>query len=176
MALLKIVKMPPHREQQTPMENNAPPPKHPNGRNFAMAVLLESGLGFLGLLIAWLANISLHSQLEISRPALLRGLLAVLPMLVGLVLLTQSRWSPLADLRRHVESLVHEMFFHSSWLELAIISLAAGVGEELLFRGALQPLVTEWTNPVAGLIIVGVLFGALHAVCGALLRLDGLSV
>jgi len=146
------------------MKNDGASKNRPNGRNFAMAVSLEAGLGFVGLLIAWLADISLHSQLEISRPALLRGLLATLPMLLGLILISRSTWSPLADLQRQVESLVRELFFHSSWPELAIISLAAGVGEELLFRGALQPLVVGWTHPVVGVVAVGVIFGALHAV------------
>jgi len=146
------------------MEKTEPPQNRQNGRDFALAVSLESGLGFIGLLIAWLANISLYSQLEISRPALLRGLLATLPMLAGLVLLMQSRWSPLADLRQHVESLVRDVFYHSSWPELAMISLAAGVGEELLFRGALQPLIAGWTSPVVGVVFVGVIFGAMHAV------------
>jgi len=146
------------------MKNDTPSPNRPNGQSFAMAVLLESGLGFAGLLIAWWADIAIYSQLKISQPALIRGLLAALPMVVGLVLLTRSRWSPLADLRQQVESLVRELFFHSSWAELAMISLAAGVGEELLFRGALQPLVAGWTNPVVGVVLVGVIFGALHAV------------
>jgi membrane protease YdiL (CAAX protease family) len=46
---------------------------------------------------------------------------------------------------------------------LGAIALAAGVGEELLFRGALQPLAERWLGPAIGLIAVSVLFGTVHA-------------
>jgi membrane protease YdiL (CAAX protease family) len=41
-----------------------------------------------------------------------------------------------------------------NWSEIAFISLCAGVGEELLFRGVLQPLL--------GIVLTAVLFVAIH--------------
>ncbi len=146
----------------------------PKARTFALAVLLETGLGFVGVLIAWVAEISLRSRMQITEPAVTRGLIASLPMLVMLAVMTWSRWGPLVELRTQVEGLVRELFVESSWIELAMICFAAGLGEELLFRGALQPWVARWTNPTTAIVVVGVLFGLAHSlsttyfVCAAL--------
>jgi len=136
----------------------------PPGRTFALAILLEAGLGFIGLGIAWLARFSLADQLELSRSGIVRGLLATLPMLLMLGIMVVSTWRPLVEIRKHVERLVSELFAHSNWLEIALISLAAGVGEEILFRGALQPWIASWTHPLIALAVVSLLFGLAHAV------------
>ncbi len=136
---------------------------HRNARTFALAMLFESGLGFAGILIAKWAGIPLHPRLEITSAAVVRGFLACLPMFVLLVAMTWSNWSPFVRLRQLVEQLVQEMFAGSSRLELALICMAAGLGEELLFRGALQPWLATWIHPYAAIGIVGVLFGLAHS-------------
>lgn len=46
-----------------------------------------------------------------------------------------------------------------------LLSLAAGIGEEILFRGVLQyELISRWHDVTAGLVVSSVFFGALHAV------------
>ena len=46
---------------------------------------------------------------------------------------------------------------------LALVAVAVGAGEELLFRGALQPLGESWWGPTPGWLAASVLFGLLHA-------------
>lgn len=129
----------------------------------AMAMLFETGLGFVGVLIAWAAGINLSSQLTVSQDTVLRGVLAALPMIVLLVVFYESTWQPLVNLRREVEKVVQELFVGCRWFEFALVSLAAGFGEEILFRGVLQPLVIHWTVPWIGVIVVALLFGLAHA-------------
>jgi uncharacterized protein len=141
-----------------------------NGRNaqtVALAMLFETGLGFIGVLVAWAGGITLPSQLVISQDKLLRGLLTCLPMVVLLVAFYESTWQPLANLRHEVEKVVKELFVGCSWFELALVSMAAGIGEEVLFRGALQPLVIKWTVPWVGVAVVALLFGLAHAITPA---------
>lgn len=126
-------------------------------------MLFESGLGFAGLAIAWMAGISLADRLQWAQAGVERGLLATLPMLLLLAYMTTSTWPPIVEIRRLIEQFVRELFADSSWLELAAISLAAGFGEELLFRGALQPWIASWTNPWIALAVVSLLFGLAHA-------------
>lgn len=135
-----------------------------NARTFALVMLLESGLGFVAIAVAWWADVSLHSRLEVTAPALIRGVVACLPMLLLLVAMSASRWPPLVQLRKQVEMLVRELFGGSTWLELALICFAAGLGEELLFRGALQPWVARLTHPTVAIVVVGLLFGLAHSV------------
>jgi uncharacterized protein len=129
----------------------------------AMAMLFETGLGFIGVVIAWAAGISLADQLAVSQDAVLRGLLASLPMIVLLLASYESTWQPLVRLRREVEKVVRDLFAGCGWFEFALVSIAAGIGEEVLFRGALQPLVISWTVPWIGITVVALLFGLAHA-------------
>lgn len=134
-----------------------------NARMFALAMLLETGLGFLGWALAVWFEIPMRTRLDVTQPAVVRGLVACLPMVACLVIMSHSRWQPLVQLRNQVETLVRELFGQSTWMELALICVAAGLGEELLFRGALQPLVARWTNPTIAVVAVGILFGLAHS-------------
>jgi membrane protease YdiL (CAAX protease family) len=64
-----------------------------------------------------------------------------------------SRW-PGDALRYVCRVIVRPLFEHVSPAQIAAISVLAGVSEELLFRGVLQPLV--------GLPAASVVFGAVH--------------
>ncbi|BDS14436.1 CPBP family intramembrane glutamic endopeptidase [Aureispira anguillae] len=49
------------------------------------------------------------------------------------------------------------------FLNLLLLGLVAGVGEELLFRGILQRLLTLWTNNIHyGAILTGAIFSLMH--------------
>lgn len=130
----------------------------------AKAMLFECGLGFLGIIISWVANISLSDQLSLSQDAATRGVFASLPMIAMLLACYEVNWRPFVKLRQDVEPIVQKLFADCNWLELLLISFAAGLGEEVLFRGALQPLVVRWTNPWVGLSVVALLFGLAHSV------------
>jgi len=134
-----------------------------DARTFGLAMLFESGLGLAGAGLIWVADLSVRSQLEVTKSAVSRGLLATLPMVALLVALTLSQWPPVVEFRKQVETIVRMLFVNSSWLELALISLAAGVGEELLFRGALQLLLVRWTQPIVAISVASLLFGLAHA-------------
>ena len=136
-------------------------PNH-KGQIVATAMLFETALGFVGVFIAWLGHISLRNTLIFSEDAFLRGMIACLPMVVLLFVIYEVPWRPLLRLRRDVESVVLELFADCCWLEFLLISLAAGFGEEILFRGALQPLLISWTSPWVGIAIGALLFGLAH--------------
>jgi membrane protease YdiL (CAAX protease family) len=85
---------------------------------------------------------------------LLWGVGAVLPMLVV--------YSASDELRQLVQRILGPAFRECRWYDLVLMAVLAGVGEELFFRGAVQPLL-ERIDPWVGLIAANVLFGALHA-------------
>jgi membrane protease YdiL (CAAX protease family) len=59
------------------------------------------------------------------------------------------------ELSRHLESLNQALFSQlTDPLSAVIVGVAAGVGEEVLFRGALQPRL--------GIVLTTIVFGALH--------------
>jgi len=52
----------------------------------------------------------------------------------------------------------------SSWADMALIAISAGVGEEMLFRGVLQSSLGTWFGSGWGLSVASVLFGLLHPI------------
>jgi membrane protease YdiL (CAAX protease family) len=127
------------------------------------AVAFEGGLGVIAVAIARWFDLPLQSRLRLDGETMFRSALAMLPMLVLLAVAMKSTWRPLARLRQQVSHMVRELFTGVNVVGLAAISLAAGVGEELLFRGALQPLAERWWGAAIGLVVTSFVFGALHA-------------
>jgi uncharacterized protein len=135
------------------------------------AIAFEFGLAAIALGVGWLVGFSPLRSLpfESGLQTLAHigwGLGCVLPMLGMLCLIELSRWRPLIQLRDDVREIIRSIFGDASWFELALLAAAAGVGEELLFRGLLQGGLAHWiggpSGPVISLVVVSLLFGACH--------------
>jgi uncharacterized protein len=134
---------------------------------FPMAVMVEGAVALVAVVAAWLFSVPVRDQIPSGGQSLLwavlRGLLATLPMLVLFWWLVHSNWPTLRELRAQVVRLINAMFPQASLGQLALVSLLAGVGEELLFRGVIQTIIGWWTPPMAALVLTALLFGLLHA-------------
>lgn len=132
-----------------------------------MAVVVEGGLCLLAIVVAWVFHVSLRDKLAAFggplAAAVVRGLVATLPMLVIFWLLMNSHWRRLVQLREQVEWLIREMFPSGSIPQFAMVATLAGVGEELLFRGAIQMKLIDWSTPFIGIAVTSLLFGLAHA-------------
>ncbi len=64
---------------------------------------------------------------------------------------------------------VLDLLFHGNRAQSAIIavSLLAGFGEELLFRGVIQAGLEDLTGVLVGLLLASLIFGLLHAISPA---------
>ena len=102
------------------------------------------------------------------------GGVAALPML-GLFWLAR-RWpvGPLARIKRFCDEELVPIFQDCTWHDLALLALAAGVGEEMLFRGALQAALSRWLGLWPGLAVTSLLFGLLHPISLAYVVMAGL--
>jgi uncharacterized protein len=139
----------------------------PRSDAFPLAVMVEGGLAVLAVTLAWILGISLRDQFPPwgapLAEAVARGLIVTVPMLLMFWWLVRSELPSLRRLRRQVDWLIGEMFPHASTLQLGVVALLAGVGEELLFRGVIQVKLIEWTTPAVGLLLASLVFGAAHA-------------
>ncbi|MBN1852439.1 MAG: CPBP family intramembrane metalloprotease [Pirellulales bacterium] len=131
---------------------------------FWIAVLFEGGLGILAILLAWWCGIPLVSRMAVGWEQVLWGLAAAGPMVIAFWILLHLRYRPLKRIVRYVRWLVRTLFPTGSLVEMALISILAGLGEEMLFRGVLQPLVGRWTFPWFGILAASLLFGLAHCV------------
>jgi membrane protease YdiL (CAAX protease family) len=129
-----------------------------------LAVTVEGGLILLAWILGYLLDQPpLHNFSWVLRDALL-GVAATLPLLLffGLVL----RWpiGPLGRIKHFSEQVLCPLLAPCSILDLLGISILAGLGEEMLFRGTLQGAFTRWMPSLLALGLVSTLFGVLHAV------------
>jgi len=146
---------------------------HPNvARTVWIALLFEGGLGATALVVGWLVgywpaigmqpDIPAREQLE----AVGWGLLAGLPLLAALLLIDRFPIGPLRRLKVTAQRIIRQMFAGASYLQLAIVAAAAGLGEELLFRGLIQEglsrLIGSPFGPWIALAIASVAFGVCH--------------
>ncbi len=72
--------------------------------------------------------------------------------------------SPLVRIKQLSEEFIREWFASCSVLQLGLISLLAGIGEEMLFRGVIQDTLSAWINPLAGIVLASLLFGLMHPI------------
>jgi membrane protease YdiL (CAAX protease family) len=126
------------------------------------AVFFEAGLAPFALAIGWLLG---HPPLQTfvwSARDAAWGAAAALPLIA--LFLAVLRWpvGPLARVKQMCEEEIVPLFDRSYWSELALISLTAGVGEEMLFRGVIQATLTDWLGGGWGLALASLLFGVLH--------------
>ena len=67
------------------------------------------------------------------------------------------------DAARQIEFLLNRNTTADLLINLVVIAVFAGVGEELLFRGVLQRLLIRiFKSPMAGIIVVAFVFSAIH--------------
>lgn len=131
---------------------------------FTLFVLLEGSLAPFSLLVGWLLGLNPLATFSWSEKAALDGVLATLPMLVMLAVTLRWPVGPLARIKAFFDTELAPMLRGCDWVDLALISIAAGVGEEMLFRGIIQGGIARLFGPIAGVVGASVLFGLLHPV------------
>ena len=99
-----------------------------------------------------------------NRTGVTVGFLATLPLLGGLVWCLRTHQPAIARLMRRIEREVAPLFHGIGPGGLALLAALAGVGEEALFRGVLQPWLAGTVSPWPAVVLTAVLFGALHPV------------
>jgi membrane protease YdiL (CAAX protease family) len=154
-----------HSIKQDSMQNN---------RKFTtVALLVEGGLALAALALGWLLKQPPLESVSISSDqipqlgwAMLMGLIATLPLLAGLLIADRISSGPFGNLNRVVDEMIVPMFRNATVLDFAAVSLAAGLGEEMLFRGLLQSWLASHTGedygPFIGLAVASIVFGLCH--------------
>ncbi len=139
---------------------------HPSTYNdfYKKALIFEGSLALLAQLLGWFAGINPFQHIIFSEPALLYGFFGTLPlfmMFIGLQKLQATSVGAIRDLL--LKSLGPELHRYH-WTDLLLLATVAGLSEELLFRGLLQPWLEASWGVTAGLILSNLVFGLVHAV------------
>ena len=94
------------------------------------------------------------------------GFVAAFPPFAALVLLqtrTPIRLKPFVE---YCDRLLVPLFSRLTIAEFGLLSIAAGIGEEVLFRGLLQGAFDQWVGDsdgaLLGLVLSSIIFGGCH--------------
>lgn len=141
---------------------------------FPLIVILEGTLAPLALALGALLGQHPLSQFSWTSEAMVLGALATLPMLALLGVTVRWPYGPLRRIKEFFDSELRPALAGARWHDLALLSIAAGLGEEMLFRGVIQGAAVDWFGPVGGVLAASALFGLLHPVSPAYVLLAAL--
>jgi membrane protease YdiL (CAAX protease family) len=131
---------------------------------FALLVLLEAVLAPLALVLGWAVGQPPLADFAWDEDAALLGIAAALPMLAFFALAIRWPVGPLKPIKAFFDRELAPLLEGCDWPDLALISIAAGVGEEMLFRGVIQGALARSLGRALGISIAATLFGLLHPV------------
>ena len=83
-------------------------------------------------------------------------------MLIGLAWVLRSHWTPLVAFRKAIDARVTPLFANCTLLDMVLISVLAGLGEEVLFRGFMQTTLAGVIGLWAAVVLTGIVFGLAH--------------
>ncbi|MFQ5521183.1 MAG: lysostaphin resistance A-like protein [Candidatus Methylomirabilia bacterium] len=129
-----------------------------------MAVIFEGGLLVLGLGLGWWVGQPPFARMSLEWQAIVLGIVATWPPLLGMWWCTRSSWGPLRRLTDEVLDKIVPLFAECSLLELTLVAVAAGLGEEVLFRGVIQSALADSLGPFGALLLASALFGLAHLI------------
>jgi len=142
------------------------------GNTLGWALCFEISLGLFALIIGheltevWPAE---YLEWPVSPWAIAFGIAGAIPPLPIMLGIRKAAWKPLQELTQFVDVKLTPMFRELNPAKLALLSLAAGWGEELLFRGLIQAEIAQVVNPLTGILAASLVFSLLHFITPAYL-------
>ncbi len=134
------------------------------GRFFKSACLFESALIVVAVVLGWIAGINPFASLQFSGAAIVSGVLGTAPLFLLFLTLQQLSAESVVAIRQLLLQTLAPGLQRCNWADLFILAAIAGVSEEVLFRGVLQPWLESAWGANAGLIGSNLIFGLVHAI------------
>lgn len=126
----------------------------------AVALISEGALALLALLWAFFAGVRL--PLHIDARLVLIGACAAAPLAILNFLTFFAGARRRTIFRRFVEEVVVPVCAGLTVTDAALVALAAGIGEELFFRGVMNPVLCAFLGAPAGVLLASALFAYAH--------------
>ena len=130
----------------------------------ARVVAFEIALAILAVGLSAVLGYSLLPRLQPTSFNVVLGLLATVPMVTMMAGVAHAPWKATRDLLQCVRELIVPLFVGCGVTGLGLIALAAGIGEELFFRGLLQSGLTGPVGVAPAIALTSVAFALGHAV------------
>ena len=141
---------------------------------FNSACFFEAALIPLAILLGWIGSINPFANIFFTETALANGVIGTIPLILIFLAFEQIQAKSVGNIRRLLLETLGPGLLDRHWTDLLILALIAGIAEELLFRGVIQPWIEQFWGVTAGLVISNFIFGLVHAVTPLYALLAGL--
>ena len=131
---------------------------------YKQACYFEASLIIVAVILGWIAGIDPFENLRFSENAIAYGILGTLPLFIMFAALEQLQIDSLTHIRRLLVETLGPGLHRYHWADVFMLAAIAGVSEEILFRGVIQPWIESSWGMAAGLIGSNIIFGLVHAV------------
>ena len=131
---------------------------------FKTACWFEASLIIVALILGKIADINPIAQLYFSETAILVGLLGTVPLFMLFLSMQYLPQKSLVTIKDLLMKTLAPSLQQRHWTDLLLLATIAGISEELLFRGVIQPWITVSWGLTAGLWASNIIFGLVHAI------------
>ena len=128
------------------------------------ACYFEASLVLVAIILGWIADINPFQNILFSETAIVYGLLGTLPLFLMFLALEKIQGQSVVKIRELLLNTLGPGLHRYHWTDLFMLAAIAGIAEELLFRGVIQPWIEVSWGITAGLVVSNIVFGLVHAV------------
>jgi membrane protease YdiL (CAAX protease family) len=131
---------------------------------FKVACYFEGSLIVVAIVLGWIADIDPFANIIFSETAVFYGIIGTIPLFIFFVVLYQVKIDAFQQVKRTLLETLAPSMHRYHWTDLFILGAIAGITEEILFRGVIQPWMESSWGMTSGLIASSIIFGMVHAV------------
>jgi membrane protease YdiL (CAAX protease family) len=135
-----------------------------NKNFFKLACYFEGSLILVAIVLGWFAEINPFIDLHFSEISIFYGLVGTAPLFLLFIALYQIEIPAVQKIKALLLETLGPSLNARHWTDLFVLAAIAGVAEEVLFRGVIQPWMESSWGMTAGLIGSNIIFGLVHAV------------
>ncbi len=131
---------------------------------FKKACSFEAALIVVAVILGWIADINPFAYLYFSESAIAYGVIGTMPLFLLFLGLEQMQAESVVKIKNLLFETLGPSLYRYHWTDLLVLAAIAGLSEELLFRGVIQPWMESSWGMTTGLIGSNIIFGLVHAV------------
>lgn len=131
---------------------------------FKKACSFEAALILVAVVLGWIANINPFAYLHFSESAIAYGVVGTMPLFLLFLTMEQIQTESTIKIKDVLFETLGPGLYRYHWTDLLVLASIAGLSEELLFRGVIQPWIESSWGMTAGLVASNIIFGLAHAV------------
>jgi len=130
---------------------------------FKKACYFEASLILVAMILGWFSGVNPFGNLHFSETAIAYGLLGTAPLFLMYLALQHIQVESVVKIRKLLLETLGPGLQPYHWTDLFILAAIAGISEEIVFRGVIQPWMESSWGIMAALIGSNIVFGLAHA-------------